>query len=68
MIYELTQLPKDLRKQVEDYIEFLMQKYQKKQKDSSKDNPRLSAYGLYAGKIQMSDDFDAPLDDFQEYM
>ena len=24
--------------------------------------------GLYAGKIQIADDFDAPIDDFREYM
>ena len=24
--------------------------------------------GIYAGKIWMSDDFDAPLDDFKDYM
>ena len=25
-------------------------------------------YGIYRGQIKMSEDFDAPLDDFKEYM
>mgnify|MGYP002626502721 FL=1 len=29
---------------------------------------RVSQYGALKGKVQMSPDFDAPLDDFAEYM
>lgn len=29
---------------------------------------RRSGRGLLKGKVRMSDDFDAPLDDFKEYM
>ncbi|MCL2056452.1 MAG: DUF2281 domain-containing protein [Oscillospiraceae bacterium] len=30
--------------------------------------PRSQSRGLFKGKIRMSDDFDAPLDDMKEYM
>jgi hypothetical protein len=31
-------------------------------------NPKKSAFGSMKGKIKMADDFDAPMDDFKEYM
>ena len=65
MHYHLPQLPIEIRKQVEDYIEFLMKKYITK---TSSTNPRLYAFGLYEGKISISDDFDDPLEDFKDYM
>ena len=68
MAHQLANLPLEIRRQVEDYIEFLLQKYPKKQADPSSENPRLRAYGLYKGRLKMADDFDAPLEDFKDYM
>ncbi|MDX2247091.1 MAG: DUF2281 domain-containing protein [Bacteroidia bacterium] len=69
MAYQITNLPTEIRQQVEDYIEFLLSKYPKKGVDQKKiENPRLHAYGLYKGRIRISSDFDAPLDDFKDYM
>lgn len=58
---KLTLLPKALQEQVSDYIEFLLQKSQKE--TAAKRKP-----GLAKGMVKMSDDFDEPLNDFNEYM
>jgi hypothetical protein len=45
-----------------DYIEFLLRKYQA-------DNQEKPFFGCMRGTVTwMSDDFNAPLDDFKEYM
>jgi len=59
---KLETLPKDLKQEVSDFIDFLMQKRIGKKK---KITPQ---FGSAKGKIKMSPDFDAPLDDFKEYM
>lgn len=64
---QLSSLPEDIRKQVLDFIEFLMQ--QKKGKDPKKEGARKTpVLGLAKGKVSIPDDFDAPLDDFKDYM
>lgn len=68
MRYKIEELPKDIRIQVENYIEFLMHKYHAERKHAPVSNPRLTAYGVYEGKIHIREDFDHPLDDFQDYM
>lgn len=61
---QLSSLPEDIRKQVLDYIEFLMERRARE--------PELSKTGgvpgLAKGRIHIADDFDAPLDDFKDYM
>jgi DNA-damage-inducible protein J len=37
-------------------------------KPAKKTNSRTAMFGCLHGKYKMSDDFDAPLDDFAEYM
>ena len=70
MAYHTEELPKTIRRQVEDFIEFLLQRY--RQEDASPaeavENPRLKLYGFYQGNWDMSADFDEPLDDFEAYM
>ncbi len=60
-------LPLELRKEVADFIEFLVQKYQQ---NLVKEPPpkRPSQFGSAKGLIVMSDDFNEPLEEFQEYM
>jgi Protein of unknown function (DUF2281) len=60
-------LPLELRKEVADFIEFLVQKYQKKQAEQMPPK-RPSNFGSAKGLITMSDDFNEPLEEFQEYM
>lgn len=49
-----------------DFIEFLMLRERKQQgKEPEKPKP---ISGLLKGKVKIADDFDAPLDDFKEYM
>jgi Protein of unknown function (DUF2281) len=62
LIKEIETLPLELRKEVEDFVSFLKIKYFKSNQISKRE------YGFAKGKVKMSDDFDAPLDDFKEYM
>lgn len=58
---EILTLPDDLKKEVSDFVAFLKFKNKAKPKKQRK-------AGLAKGLINMSDDFDEPLDDFKEYM
>lgn len=57
---KLSKLPQNLKVEVIDYIEFLEKKY-----NTSRPHPKS---GCMKGTFKMADDFDAPLDDFKEYM
>jgi len=71
---QLSSLPEDVRRQVLDLIAMLMAKrsdhlsgnevYDQRSAPSGK----RPIAGLMKGRIIISDDFDAPLDDFKEYM
>lgn len=56
---KLTTLPDSLKKEVNDFVDFLKSKSVSK----SKNKPKRKA-GLAKGLIQMEDDFDLPLNDF----
>ena len=60
---KINSLPEDLRKQVTDFVEFLLARG-KRSDPKKKKRP----IGLMKGKIRMADDFDAPLDDMRPYM
>jgi hypothetical protein len=64
---QLSSLPEDVRKEVLDFIAFLMQRRVKQEapKDQSRKTP---IGGLAKGLVTIPKDFDAPLDDFKEYM
>jgi len=59
---EINSLPKELRAEVADFVEFL--------KTKSKAKPKLKAreFGFAKGKITLAPDFDEPLDEFKDYM
>jgi len=59
---KLESLPQNLKQEVSDFVDFLFEKSSKKPK---KITPQ---FGSAKGKIKMSPDFDAPLDDFKDYM
>ena len=55
-------LPKNLKDEVADFIDFLAQR-------SVSTNKKITPqFGSAKGKIKMPPDFDAPLDDFKDYM
>lgn len=58
---KLVELPDDLKKEASDFVEFL------KTKMTDKDAPKKRTAGLAKGLIEMSEDFDEPLEDFKEY-
>lgn len=62
---QLSSLPEDIRQQVLDFIEFLMRQ---KQGGEPKGTRKTPVPGLAKGMVTIPDDFDAPLDDFKEYM
>jgi len=59
---EINSLPKALRQEVADFIEFLKKK--------TKTQPTLKSreFGYTKGKIKLSADFDEPLEEFKNYM
>ncbi len=59
---KLEGLPKNLKQEVSDFIDFLMEK------SSHEKKKIVPKFGSAKGKIRMSADFDAPLDEFKEYM
>jgi len=60
--FEINSLPKALRDEIADFIAFL--------KSKTNPKPKLKAreFGYAKGKIKLSPDFDAPLDEFKNYM
>ncbi len=60
---KLETLSPDLKKQATDFIEFLVKKNQTQNEDKKK-----PVFGSLRNKIILSDDFDAPLEDFKDYM
>ena len=59
---KISSLPNELKKEVNDFVDFLIDKRKKKKR---KMQPR---FGCVKGKIYISPDFDEPLDDFKDYM
>ncbi|MCO6482101.1 MAG: DUF2281 domain-containing protein [Flavobacteriales bacterium] len=63
LLVKINSMPEHLRKKVLAYIEALIAGQPK-----PKETPKKRMAGLSKGKIWIADDFDAPLDDFKEYM
>ncbi len=63
ILAQIQQLPEQLKQEVLHYIEFLQKKYAL-QNQKTKDRKAGSAKGKY----KLAPDFDAPLEDFKEYM
>ncbi len=60
---QISLLPESLQTEVADFVEFLLEKKLKNEEPIQK-----RQFGCAKGLIKMSADFDAPLDDFKEYM
>lgn len=61
---KLEKLPKHARMEVADFIDFLESKYAKEQQEAENFQ---SNFGSAKGLIEMAEDFDEPLEDFNEY-
>lgn len=59
---EINSLPLELRNEVADFVAFL------KKKTKTKSRLKSREFGFAEGKIVLSDDFDAPLEDFKKYI
>ncbi|GAB4022047.1 type II toxin-antitoxin system VapB family antitoxin [Spirosoma koreense] len=64
LFYKLQTLPPAYQAEVEEFIAFLQEK-NANQPHSKRKTP---VFGSAKGQFQMSDDFDAPLNDFADYM
>lgn len=62
LLTELSSLPKEQKKEVQDFIAFL------KTKANNKKAVKQRQFGAAKGFFVMHDDFDEPLEDFKEYM
>ena len=58
---EINSLPKALREEVADFIEFL------KKKTKTRSKLKMREFGYAKGKIKLSTDFDEPLKEFDNY-
>lgn len=59
---EINALSPELRQEVEDFVAFLRTKKQDVTGLTERE------FGYAKGKVRLADDFDAPLDSFNEYM
>lgn len=59
---DINSLPKALRDEVADFVEFLKKKAKTKSRLKSRE------FGYAKGKIKLSADFDEPMDEFKKYM
>jgi Protein of unknown function (DUF2281) len=63
----LEKLPESLKEDVLHYVEALVAQHSKTLAAPEKPKKR-GALGILKGKIRIADDFDAPLEDFKDYM
>ena len=69
----LKKLPESMQQAVLLYTEFLVEQITQQRASQSEAKPETSSgqrggLGIWKGKVWIADDFDAPLDDFQEYI
>ncbi|MGV9012371.1 MAG: DUF2281 domain-containing protein [Flavobacteriales bacterium] len=68
LFVKIESLPADLRKQVIDFVEFLLKRKSAPEPSADGSDREKPVAGLLKGKIWIADDFDEPLDDFKDYM
>ncbi len=67
LITEIYQLPENLKEEVFHYIDYLKNNYTQPA-SSALNAPLKRKFGSAKGKYHLSADFDAPLEDFNDYM
>lgn len=65
ILSKLNSMPAELKKEVLDFMEHLLEKHEKNKQKQALTHPK---YGSCKGLFVIPDDFDEPLDDFKEYM
>ena len=68
MLHLFRRLSANRQREVQDFIEFLLSKQGGGQQDLTSKPRRRGALGSLHGSVWMAPDFDAPLDDFRDYM
>ncbi len=66
ILANLDKLPEALQIEIFHYSEYLVSRYS--QNKSQKSTTKRGGLGILKGQIKMSDDFDEPLAEMQEYM
>lgn len=64
---QLDSLPEEVRSKVLAFIASLMEQWERKKPPVS-DPAKKHVFGIAKGMATISKDFDAPIDDFKEYM
>lgn len=69
---QINQLPQKAKEELQLFMEFLFSKYdvnskQEVKSESEQESKKRTGFGSWKG-IQLSDDFDEPLEDFKDYM
>jgi len=67
ILSQLYQLPEHLKVEVLHYIAFLIKEQANHQVQQVR-KPKKRIFGSAKGKYKLAPDFDAPLEDFKEYM
>jgi uncharacterized protein YjlB len=67
ILEQIQRLPESLQQEALQYIEGLVAKHTQ-QEQTPAIVSRKDAFGIWKGQVWIADDFDAPLDDLQEYM
>jgi hypothetical protein len=62
LVKEIETLTSVLQREVFDFVEFIKVKYQQKQPLKERE------FGFAKGKVKLHEDFDAPLDEFKDYI
>lgn len=63
ILAQIQQLPEQLKREALHYVEFLQAKY-----NAQNGKRKKRKAGSAKGKYKLASDFDAPLEDFKEYM
>jgi hypothetical protein len=66
LLEQIQRLPESVQQEALHYIKGLVAKHNQSMQAPQLD--RKNAFGIWRGDVWMSDDFNAPLDDLQEYM
>ncbi len=64
-VSKMNNLPEELKREVLDFMEYLIKKHKDKIRKESRKTPE---FGSCKGLFIIPNDFDEPLEDFKEYM
>lgn len=67
ILSEIQQLPESLKQEVLHFVRFLQQKTTTVLQPTKPESTE-RIFGVSKGKYRLAEDFDAPLDDFKEYI